>query len=263
MVMATEEQEVPVEEEEQAPDITGEPEPEPAEEQEPAESPDDELAQLRAEIAELRSQLTKPQDAKSEAEIRQELQQQIRAEQELEQESRKREDADREELHDALQAALGAAGYVDVPVETVRRVGERFINKRYDQIANKEVGEVRNALVWIRELAEQGKSTKALSPRAYQYAQQLQGSFGAIFEKLKEQARTSPDLIPQDKLGELVEAEIEKRNARNRAGKTNIKRTDGDPAPTIDRSLEAVTNRIISNSHDKEDEEIWNRRFKR
>ena len=69
--------------------------------------------------------------------------------------------------------------------------------------------------------------------------------------------------ISEEELPKRVDAEIARRNAKAREGQEELKRVEGQPASTIDRSLEAITSRIISNDADAEDKRMWESRFGR
>lgn len=255
-IEAPEVEEVPAPEVEEAPDVQFD---EPSEPE--AEEAPDPVAELKAQIAALEEKLASQPAPKSESEIAATLEERLRRQEEERARQRQQEQDDREELHDSIRATLMASGYSDVEPETVRKTAERFINKRYDQIANKEAGSVRNALVWLRDNFQNGRSDVVLSQRESGYASQLAESFNNIMQLMKEQA--TGDFIPKAELSRHVDAEIERRNAASRNGKKPLKSPEGAPADTLDRSLEAVTQRIISNQQDAEDEEIWNKRFRR
>jgi hypothetical protein len=82
-----------------------------------------------------------------------------------------------------------------------------------------------------------------------------------MYERARTSVLSSGDFIPKADLPKLVDAEIQRRNAVARQGKEPLKRVEGTATPNIDRSLEAVTQRIISNTFDDQDSEIWNSRF--
>lgn len=243
---------------EETPIELGESPAEQAEEAEPdesviAEEPDlhTELAALRAELAEVKAaQAQKPQ--RSEAEVRAEIEANLRAQQQAQEEQRQQEQAWKDELNESLQAVLVTKGYTEVSAEDVRSVGERFINKRYDQIQNRTVTEVTDALTWVKEAAMEQPHTKNLSPKAQRYASDLLDSFNAIYGVLKTRAEEGArsGYIPESELPAKVEAEIAKRNAKSREGQEELKRPAAQQPAGNTNSLEYWDTRV---AHEGED----------
>ena len=253
----TEPVEAPAEEPEQAEDAEEQPsvafdepveEPE-AEEPEIAVGAEDPVAELRAEIAALKEQLTNNKPQRSEAEISAQVQARLRAEAEARDAAKVREQNDREELNESIGAVLATSGYADVEPERVTKIAERFINKRYDQIANREVGEVRNALIYLKDTAMGQEPSVLLSPKATKYAQDLGDSFVAIYDLVEQSIRTSGDYIHKDDLDKVIEARNAERNAKQ--PKEAIRRPASEPARAENRnSIEYWERRI---AHEGED----------
>jgi hypothetical protein len=231
-----EQEEAPAEElSEETPDVTFDESPveAPAEDAAPAPSgaPDvaKEIADLRRELAELRE---KQQPQRTEAEIRADLEDGLRRQRQQDEEQRQQEQAWKDELNESLQAVLVTKGYTDIPAEDVRTVGERFINRRYDQIAQKEVGEVRSALMWLREGADGEAHKIALTPKSSRYANDLADSFNTIYQTLKARAEKEAreGYVPTSEREKWVEDEIAKRNAKARKGDADLVRIEGQPS---------------------------------
>lgn len=224
--------EAPAEETAETPSVTfDESPPDTPAEEAPAEDDSktlaSEIAQLRQELSDLKNQ--KPQ--RTEAEIRADLEESTRRQQQFEEQSRQAEQSWKEELNESLNALLTTKGYYDVEPEAVRAIGERFINKRYDQIANREVAEVRNALTWLREGAEGQAHTVNLSPKAARHVSDMADSFNAIYGRLRERAVTGDEFIPKADLDTRVKAAVqadrEARAAKSREGEEDIIRPRG------------------------------------
>lgn len=213
--------------------------------EEAAEEQPDPIAEMRREIADLKAQLTQPKEpVRSEAEIAADVERRFQVRRDQQEEQRRRETEDREELHDSIRATLVAAGYSDVEPEAVRKAGERFINKRYDQIAVREAHSVRNALLWLKDNFEQGRSELGLSQKEAGYADQLAQSFNAVMGQMREKAVTGGDYIAKADLPKLVDAEIARRNAKAREQEKPLARVDGTPPAANTNSIEYWERRV-------------------
>jgi len=187
--------------------------------------------------------------------IRQAERDRLRVEQDIRDEQEKRAKADREEMHDAIKAVMVGSGDTDVEPTTIERVAERFINKRYDQIANKEIAHVSEALKWVRGFAESGSAPSQLTGRAAQYAGQFAEDFNAIYGKLRQQAQDTGDLttvktdelvkrLSADQIKAIADNEIARRNAVANTGKKPLARADGTPSTVNTNTVEYWDSRI-------------------
>ncbi len=216
------------------------------------------IDRLSGQIEELKSRpTTDPQTI--EANVRE------RTRMESEQREREQQQAasDREEVEEAINATLIAGGVPQdmLDAQAVRKATERVFNKRYDQIANKEIGHVSEALRWVRGFAETGTAPHAISGRASQYAGQFADDFNAIFGKLKSQAQQTADFsqmkaddlmkrLSADQIKAIADAEIGKRNAQNRNGTKPLRRPEGAPPTVSTNTIEYWDARIAHQGED-------------
>lgn len=207
------------------------------EEAEEAEAPDP-VADLKAQITALQEQIASIQTPKGESE--ESIRERLRLEQEERERDNERAAADRREVETAIKANLIANG---VPADLIdasalREATEQVFNKRYDQIANKEISQVSKALKWVRGFAETGKAPSAINGRAAQYAGQLADDFNTIYDRLKAQAQDTADLtgmkaedlvkrLSADQIKAIHAHESGRLGAQNRNGQKPFKRPEG------------------------------------
>lgn len=223
-----------------------------APEGEPATPAPDPVAELRAEMERMKAEL-----AKAERERRNRQREgAIKAQQE------QQRALERRELEDTVAVVLGKAGVLEPDPDTVRTIIDRVAGRDAQHVRTSTLGDVANAFTAAAAEVLGADYDGELSPTAESYRQNFEPFVKDMYERAKQAALESGDYIPKADLPKLVEAEIQRRNAVARQGKEPLKRVEGATPSTIDRSLEAVTNRIIANDADDKDREIWNARFR-
>ena len=168
-----------------------------------------------------------------------------------------------QEAIDVLKASLGAKGIYEVPDDAALNAVNRIASKKAERLAASALDTMDEGWDYLTGPAY-GKDVPfddAFGQFANRFAPKLQHLVDQIRPAIEANARKG--YIPESELPKRIEDAIAARAAKSREGKEELKRVNGSPAPNTDRSLEAVTNRIISNSHDQEDERIWNDRFGR
>lgn len=200
--------------------------------------------------------------------IREDEREQERRRRQIENSRRDRVERERieaqQEAIDTLKAALGARGVYELPDDAAMAAISRITQKQAARIQQNQLDMIDDAMEWIAApLFNNGNAE--LPEHAQEAAQRLspkvQKVIDAVRPVIEKQSREG--YVKESDIPKLVEAEIARRAAKGREGKEELQRVDGSAPSTIDRSLEAITDRIISNSYDAEDEKIWRERFQR
>ena len=151
--------------------------------------------------------------------------------------ARKAADAQREqreavELRDTTEVILSKAerdGWTEEQRATA--LIERISSKRAGFDVERAQGEMQQALAWVTApLRGDPRSYEefGLSPTADAFARAIQPHLQQIMSA--GQSAALEGYIPQSELPKLVDAEIARRNAKAREGKTELKRVDGTPS---------------------------------
>lgn len=255
------EEQAPVVEPEETPQIDLGESPEETGEETPAEEAPDPVAALQSQIAALTEKIDelRSQPRPDPEQVREAERARLRMEQEQQQRDRDRSQAEQEEMEEAISATLISQGVDPQLLQTgaVRKAAERIINKRYDQIANKEIGHVSEALKWVRGFAEKGEAPYAISGRASQYAGQLADDFNAIYGTLKSQAQTTADLtsmkaddlikrLSADQIKAIHAHESGRLGAQTRTSTKPLKRPEGQLVKTGPLTIEEASTLPLS-----------------
>ena len=134
------------------------------------------------------------------------------------------EDNERQERRELLQAALDRG---DDP----QAVLERYDQKRQNQWLDRAEGISLQALNALAEQIE-GKTPYIGDPRVQRVYEQLEPAMNLAFQAGVQAASgaVAEQYIPKAELDKYVDAEIKRRNAKAREGKTPIQRPEGVPA---------------------------------
>ena len=143
------------------------------------------------------------------------------------------EENERQERKELLQAALDRG---DDP----QAVLERYDQKRQNQWLDRAEGISLQALTALAEQIE-GKQPYIGDPRVQRVFEQLEPAMNLAFQAGVQaaQGQQAAEYIPKTDLDKYVDAEIKRRNAKAREGKTPVKRPEGTPVVSNVMSWEA------------------------
>ena len=138
----------------------------------------------------------------------------------------KRDIEDRAELIDSMKASLGAKGIYELPDEAVINSVDRMVRKRTEQIASSQMDTVDAAWDYLTAPAY-GKSVD-LEEHAETAAKRLGPKVQHLIDTIRPaiEAKAREGYIAEADLPQHVEAEIAKRAAKSREGKTEIRRVE-------------------------------------
>lgn len=259
-VPETTEDQVPAEPQLEAPEVNLEAPTEPAEEAAPAEEPEKPLTRAEFEALLREREETVRKEAVAEARERERRERQREnARREQDRVRRESEDAEANEL---LSAQLVRLGLPDADPQHIKPILDRYAQKREQQVTGRTLAEVSDAITAASADVLGVDYDQDLSPAADQYRQRLQPFVQDMYERAKEAVAKSGDYIPKSDLPKLVEAEIEKRNAKSREGKTQLARVEGTTTPADTSSVADRLDRIGTPRETREDRAWWNEREK-
>lgn len=174
-----------------------------------------------------------------------------------------RAEREAQELRDTIEVTLGKAGFTDVGEDTVNALISRVNAKRGGFDVERAQGEMQQAMEWVtaplrgdpRSYAEFG-----LSPTADAFARAIQPHLQQILSAGSTAAVEG--YIPQSELPKLIDAEIARRNAKAREGKTELKRVDGTPPANDTSTVADRLDRIGTPRETPQDRQWWDDRAK-
>lgn len=145
-----------------------------------------------------------------------------------------RAEREAQELRDTIEVTLGKAGFTDVAEDTLNALISRVNAKRGGFDVERAQGEMQQAMEWVtaplrgdpRSYAEFG-----LSPTADAFARAIQPHLQQILSAGS--AAAVEGYVPRSDLPKLLDAEIARRNAKAREGKTELKHVEGTPSTTV------------------------------
>ena len=211
----------------------------------------DKLTVLEQRLKDAEDKLQRYESTKSPEEVRQELEADLQRKATVKRQREEREAADKTELHESLTAALMSAGFADADPQSIARVGERFINKRHDQIVSAEINEVSTAFKWI-DSTLRGKSVPVLSEKAATYAEQFFEQFKNIYGDLSsraEQGLKDSGWVSADDHKTAVAAAVTADRVDRQKRETDVAHVQGQ-ASTDTNSLEAWEQRVAHQGED-------------
>lgn len=175
-----------------------------------------------------------------------------------------REQREATELRDTTEVILSKAereGWTEERRATA--LIERISNKRAGFDVERAQGEMQQALAWVTApLRGDSRSYEefGLSPTADAFARAIQPHLNQIMSA--GQSAALEGYIPQSDLPKLVDAEIARRNAKNREGKTELKRVDGTPSPNDTSTVSERLDRVGTPKETPADRAWWDAREK-
>jgi len=162
----------------------------------------------------------------------------------------KREAEERIEARDTVKAAFGAAGIYEVPDEAVYSAIDRVARKQAASMTASGLDVIESAFDFIAAPAygQQAELDEASEPAARRLAPKIQSLIDTIRPQIEAKAREG--YIAESELGKRVDAEIARRNAKNREGQTDLQRVEGNVTAGNKDSIEYWERRV---AHEGED----------
>lgn len=173
-----------------------------------------------------------------------------------------RQAQEKAEIAEVMGLELYKLGIPDASPESITPILERYASKREGHVTNRTLDDVAKAFEYAAADVLGLDSEVELSPKAEEYARSLAPFVESVKARAIEGLTSNGDYIAKAELSKYVDAEIERRNAKNRETKQPLVRMEG-ASSTRDDTMDARVQRIISGTADKADEEWWNSRFGR
>lgn len=150
-------------------------------------------------------------------------------------------------MAETVEAALIRSG-ITPDDEIVKTVVERVNGKRAEFSLDRASSDLESAVQYATApLRNEPGNAESLSPAAVAFTQKIVPELQRAYEAGMKAA--AGEMIPKSELPKLVDAEIQKRNAKAREGKTNLRHVDGTPT-TNTNTLEYWEHRV---AHEGED----------
>lgn len=247
--------EPPVEQTEDAPQLTlddaAAAEPEAA----AAPEPDDRVSRLEAELTRLREQQEAQERRQREEQRKRQRQNGLAAEQQ------RRQQADEAEATELLSAQLSRLGLDPEAGSSVAKpILDRFVQKRIDQVQTGVLSDVGDAFSAAAAEALGLDHDITLSERGEGYAAKFEPFVKDFYERAQvaaeQKLKTEGWLSPAD-ARKAIEAGVAAKLNGQQQGKQPLRQPEGEPAPTTDNTDQARIDRIVSGTQTPEDEDWY------
>ena len=160
------------------------------------------------------------------------------------------------ELAEVLGVELYKRGLAETNPEELMPILDRYASKREVHYTNRTLQDVAQAFEYAAAETLGMESDIDLTPKAEEYARSLAPFVKSVAQRTIDGIIESGDYIPKAELAKHVDAEIERRNAKAREGKTQLPRSEGAALSAIDNSYEARLDRI-SRGRETDDDRTW------
>ena len=135
------------------------------------------------------------------------------------------------ELAEVLGVELYKRGLAETNPEELMPILDRYASKREVHYTNRTLQDVAQAFEYAAAETLGMESDLDLTPKAEEYARSLAPFVRSVAQRTIDGIIESGEYIPKAELAKHVDAEIERRNAKAREGKTQLPRVDGAPSP--------------------------------